>query len=338
MQYGLIQASGNFGRPIINALVRASFQVTAISRRDSPNNKNNNDDFAPQGVAVVKVDYDAPDELAQALAGHDAAVCVFGGAAIAQGRPNAIVDAALRCDPTVKRLVVDDFGWGPVAHRLPEFAPLHARRKAQWEYAQARAEEAGGGVLTWTGIAIGNPIDWVKKKKDTLFMFIVTEGSCLPPLPLHQALKKFPLMGFDTANQTATIYDDGREGFTGTTLEGIGQSVVGVLQHLDETANRFVKVMSIMTCQKDLLQAFNKASGRAWDVRRSTTQALLERGREKLREGDKGWMLDLAVAQLYDVGQRWCVVAPFREESDSDMLGVVAETPDQIVRKVLGSC
>lgn len=145
-------------------------------------------------------------------------------------------------------------------------------------------------------------------------------------------------MGFDTANQTATIYDDGREEFTGTTLEGIGQSVVGVLQHLDETANRFVKVMSITTCQEDLLQAFNKASGRAWDVRRSMTQALLERGREKLREGDKGWVLDLAVAQLYDVGQRWCVVAPSREESDSDMLGVVEETPDQIVRKVLGSC
>lgn len=156
--------------------------------------------------------------------------------------------------------------------------------------------------------------------------------------PLYQALKKFPLMGFDTTNQAATIYDDGREEFTGTTLEGIGQSVVGVLRHLDETTNRFVKVMSITTCQDDLLQAFNKASGRAWDVRRSTTQALLERGREKLREEDKGWVLDLAVAQLYDLGQRWCVVAPSREESDSDMLGVVAETPDQIVRKVLGSC
>lgn len=135
---------------------------------------------------------------------------------------------------------------------------------------------------------------------------------------LHKALKKFPLMGFDVANQTATIYDEGREEFTGTTLDGIGQSVVGVFQHLDETANRFVKIMSIKTCQDELLQAFNKASERAWDVQRSTTQALIERGRQKLREGDNGWVLDLVVAQLYDVGQQWYMVAPSREESDSD--------------------
>lgn len=145
-------------------------------------------------------------------------------------------------------------------------------------------------------------------------------------------------MGFDIANQTATIYDEGRVEFTGTTLDGIGQSVVGVFQHLEETANRFVKVMSIKTCQADLLQPFSKASERAWDVRSSTTQVLIERGREKLREGDNGWVLDLVVAQLYDVGQQWCVVVPSREESDSDLLGVVAETPDQIVRKALESC
>lgn len=144
-------------------------------------------------------------------------------------------------------------------------------------------------------------------------------------------------MGFDVVSQVATIYDEGKEQFTGTTLEGIGQSVVGVLNNLDATANRFVKVMSIKTCQDELLQAFNKASERAWDIRHDTTQALIERGREKLSDGDHGWVLDLVVAQLYSGGQHRSVVAPSREESDSDLLGVVAETPDQIVRKVLDS-
>lgn len=154
---------------------------------------------------------------------------------------------------------------------------------------------------------------------------------------LFKALKKFPTMGFDVASQMATIYSKGKEQFTGTTLDGIGQSVVGVLRNLDATANRFVKVMSVRTCQDELLQAFNKASERAWGIRQDTTQALIERGRGKLRQGDHGWVLDLVVAQLYHGGQQPSVVAPSREESDSDLLGVVAETPDQIVRKVLES-
>lgn len=144
-------------------------------------------------------------------------------------------------------------------------------------------------------------------------------------------------MGFDIANHTAIIYDEGREEFTGTTLEGIGQSVVGVLRHLDETANRFVKVMSTTTCQDDLLQAFELNSKRSWEVRRTTSQALMETGREKLREGHHGWALDLVVAQMYDVGEKRCVVASSREESDSDLLEVIAETPEQIVSKVLES-
>lgn len=44
-------------------------------------------------------------------------------------------------------------------------------------------------------------------------------------------MKKFPLMGFDVSKHEVIIYDQGKERFTGTTLEGIGQAVVGTLQH-----------------------------------------------------------------------------------------------------------
>lgn len=142
-------------------------------------------------------------------------------------------------------------------------------------------------------------------------------------------------MGFDIANQTATIYDEGQEHFTGTTLEGIGQSVVGTLQHLKETANRFVRVMTVKTSQDELLQAFNRVSKQAWAIQRTTTQALMESGRQKLHKGDHGWVLDLVVAQLYDADQHRCVVASSRQESDSNLLGVSEETPEQIVHKVL---
>lgn len=143
-------------------------------------------------------------------------------------------------------------------------------------------------------------------------------------------------MGFDITNSLATIYDQGEECFTGTTLEGIGQSVAGVLQHPQETANRFVQVLSLKTCQNELLQAFEKVSGKQWGVQRSSTRALLETGRTKHREGAGGWVLDLVVAQLYDEGEARCVVASSREQSDVVLLGVAAEDAEQVVSKALG--
>jgi hypothetical protein len=142
-------------------------------------------------------------------------------------------------------------------------------------------------------------------------------------------------MGFDGSKCTAIIYDSGSEYFTGTTLDGIGQSVVGVLLHPEETRNRFIKVMSIKTCQNELLEAFEAVSGTKWTVQRETAQALLERGREKHRSGKAGWILDLVVAQLFQDGQGRSLVAPSWERSDSDLVGMSKESPKDIAAKVL---
>lgn len=145
----------------------------------------------------------------------------------------------------------------------------------------------------------------------------------------------FPLMGFNIASNTAIIYDSGTEHFTGTTLHGIGQSVAGVLQNPAETANRFVMVRSIKTCQNEILEAFESATGKKWAVRRSTTKELFEEGRRKKAEGDRGWVLDLVVGQLFDVGVGRCVLAGERGESDSGLLGVGEETVGGVVAKAL---
>lgn len=149
-------------------------------------------------------------------------------------------------------------------------------------------------------------------------------------------MKKFPVMGFDVVNSTAIIYGAGEEQFTGTTLAGIGQSVVGVLRHPGETANRFVRVLSVKTCQAELLRAFEKATGTRWGVRRSSAGELLERGRGRLRDGDGRGRVDLLVAQLYDEGEARCLVAPSWGASDSGLLGVEQETADQVALKSLG--
>ncbi|EJT74632.1 hypothetical protein GGTG_08472 [Gaeumannomyces tritici R3-111a-1] len=160
------------------------------------------------------------------------------------------------------------------------------------------------------------------------------------------ALAKFPTaMGFDVPAKTATLYDGGARQFTGTTLEGIGRAVAGVLRRPDATANRHVRVRSAQTCQRELLAAFRAATAAAgeWEVREASAAGVRERGRAKRRDGVSGWTLDLAVAQLYmeeseeeeeEGARRRCFVAS-REESDNELLGVREESVDEIVAKAL---
>jgi hypothetical protein len=140
-------------------------------------------------------------------------------------------------------------------------------------------------------------------------------------------------MGFDIAHQSAIIYDQGSENFTAVTLAGIGQSVVGILQNLNETANRHLCVRSVQTCQNDILAAFETATGKAWKVERSTSAELLARGRAKIANGEGGWTLDLVVGQLYEEGAS--NLALKRDESDNELLGVVEENLMDVVKEIL---
>ncbi|KAH9900506.1 NAD(P)-binding protein [Xylariomycetidae sp. FL2044] len=295
LKVAVFGASGNFGTPITAALSQAGFEVTIITRTESSST-------FPPGIPVIRAAYTAP-ELTTALKGQDAVVSVIGPG----GLPTqvAIIDAAVAAG--VKRLIVNDFGWGPNSRTMPEFAAIGAQRKAAWDHAADLAKANPG--FTWTGITIGNPIDW--------------------------GMKKFPLMGFDARAYRATIYDAGAEPFTGTTLEGIGQSVVGVLTRPAETANRFVKVRSIQTCQNELLGAYEKATGRRWEVARASSRDLIESGRRHKEANNGAWRLELVVGQLYDVGQARCIVAASREASDSELLGVKEETAEKVVAKVM---
>jgi hypothetical protein len=152
---------------------------------------------------------------------------------------------------------------------------------------------------------------------------------------IYQAMKKFPMMGFDVNNHQAIIYDSGTERFTGTTLLGMGQAVVGTLLNPSATANRFLAVQSICTCQNELLSAFEAAAGKQWKVERQTTEELIKSGKEDFGKGVGMWRLKLAVATLYDVGQSRGMVAKTREESDAELLGVKEESAGEIVAKLL---
>jgi len=150
-----------------------------------------------------------------------------------------------------------------------------------------------------------------------------------------KALKRFPTFGFDVEKREAIIYDDGTELFTGTTLKGIAQSVVGILQNPERSVNRHVCVRSIETCQKDILKEFEKATGQEWTIRTDTSEALLARGREKRAKGEKGWILDLLVGQLLEYGTGRGIVVS-HADSDNELLGVEEESVADLVKGILG--
>ncbi|THV82265.1 NAD(P)-binding protein [Aureobasidium pullulans] len=292
----VIGASGNFGTPITKALQASGFKITIVTRETSTT-------VHPPDISTIRTEYTL-EALTKALNNQDAVVCVVGPGGVPLQK--TFIDAAEATG--VQRFIIDDFGWGPDARGFPEFDAIHAVRREGWDHAAKKAKENRN--FTWTGLTTGNPIDW--------------------------AMKKFPLMGFDVSKHEAIIYDQGKEKFTGTTLAGIGQAVVGTLQHPEETANRFLKVQSIQTCQTELLDAFEKITGEKWKVTRTMSKELIEKGKEENKAAIGGWVLKLAVSHLYDVGQGRGMVAPSREESDAALLGVKEERAKYVVAKLLG--
>ena len=141
------KASGNFGTPITAALLHAGFDLTIITRTESKAT-------FPSGIPVIRATYTV-EELSKALAGQDAAVCVVGPAGIES--QIAMIDAAEAAG--VKRFIIDDFGWGPNIRGLPEFYGIMGQRRRAWEHAKVRSE--ANPKFTYSGVATGNPIDWV---------------------------------------------------------------------------------------------------------------------------------------------------------------------------------
>ena len=282
----------------------------------------------PPGAPVIRVDYHKPDELVKVFQGQDAVICAIGNTGHLGQK--AMINAAEAAG--VRRFILNDFGWDRDFRGIPEFDTILGGFRESSDYAKGKAAANPG--FTYTGITISVCLDYVSATPYSSSPAQKTQLSrrCLTGT---QALRSAPAIGFDMHNRSALIYDSGTEPFTAVTLHGLGQAVVGVLQNPAETANRFVRVRSVQTCQNEVLGTFEKVTGCKWDVRQATTKELYEAGRRKKEGGDMRWVADLIAMQLYEAGAGRSLVAPSWEESDSPMLGVAEETVEAIVEKAM---
>lgn len=97
---------------------------------------------------------------------------------------------------------------------------------------------------------------------------------------------KIGYLGIDVENQNAILYNDGAVPFSTTTLSAIGLAVKNTLLIPEKTANKYLYINSFTVSQAQLLSAFEKATGKKWEVTYADAEEDKKEGLEKIAKGD----------------------------------------------------
>ena len=175
-------------------------------------------------VKVQVVDYSSLDSLIAALKGQDALVNTLG--AIPGEIHLRLADAAHAAG--VQRYLPSEFGSNtanPLTSKLPIFSDKVSVVQRLQELSQQDK------AFSYSSLITGPFFDWGVQNK-----FII-----------------------NLDGPSTSIFDGGDNPFSTTTLPAIGKAVVGILQHPNETKNRYVYVSEAEVTQKQLLQWSGKA-------------------------------------------------------------------------------
>lgn len=124
----------------------------------------------------------------------------------------------------------------------------------------------------------------------------------------------------DVSKRKCDIKDGGEVLFCATTYSDIAQAVIGILDNLDETANRPVRISSIDTTQNEIIDiAKELGADDGWSLTYSRTEDLETEARRRWGQGDRS---DEVVAMFINrafIGNGWGGYFPIK---DNDLLGI----------------
>ncbi|KAK2040868.1 NmrA-like family protein [Colletotrichum somersetense] len=258
----VVGGSGNLGPSIVGALLAGGFEVTALSRKESSAT------FPPE-VNVKKIDLKSVDEVTEAFKGQDAVVSIVGTAGY--GSQKTLADAAVAAK--VQRFIPSEFGVNTRVVRDTKIGGILAPKIQLVDHLIEISQR--NSSFTWTGISAGPFYDYVYGGR---------------------------LLGFDIENKTVDIFDSGNEPVSPSTLEFIGKSVAGVLKNLEATANKYIKVASFTTTQRELLKLLEEKTGSTFTVNNVKTSDLEKTADEKLAKGDYSAFVQLLQQHLFADG------------------------------------
>ena len=122
------------------------------------------------------------------------------------------------------------------------------------------------------------------------------------------------------------LYDGGSKPFSATTLDSIGQAVVGILSHPEETKNRFVYIKDIDISQNKILEIAKKVDpSKQWEEPIHLDTAEMEKSsNESLAKGQIS--PPVMFAYLFR-----CIPGPEEygglfKQTDNELLGVKSKT------------
>lgn len=255
----------------------------------------------PDSVNVVTVDYSSVDSVTEALKGQDAVVSTVGTPGILG--QNLFIGAAVAAG--VKRFLPSDFGCD-LGNPLTGALPVYKNKKAIHKKLQDAA--AANPDFTYTLVCNNAFLDFGIKAQTILSW---KEGK-----------PKF--------------YDGGNAVFSATTLDSVGEAVAGVLNHPEETRNRFVYIKDIDITQSKLLEIAKRVDpARTWEEPQHFSTAEMEKvSNESLAKG-------VITPQVMGAYILRVLFGPpeyhsLYEEVDNELLGLKGKTEAEVEAVVKG--
>ena len=273
----------------------------------------------PAGITVHKSDFSDAD-LEAAFKGQDAVISAVGATAF--GEQKKVVDSAIRSG--VLRFIPSEFSSNSQNEAVLKLAPFFGQKKELIEYLKTKQSDG----LSWTAIATSGLLDWVSN----LFTLLSLPGNLTHSV--NQGLEN-GFLEFNVANRTATIWDGGNQSFTLTNEKQLSQAVVSVLQHPQETRNKYLYIASVETTQNEILAVLEEATGAKWSVKATTTEDQVDEGFKKLGAGDFSGAFQLVRATCY--GNTPGLQANYAKDVTlaNDVLGLKLESVRDTVKRVV---
>lgn len=225
------------------------------------------------------------ESLTVALKGIDALVSTVAAAAIEN--QTILIDAAIAAG--VKRFIPSEFGActnNPKVSNLPIYVPMFKIR----QYVE---EKGKAGVLTWTVLSCGAFVD---------FLFAS-----------HAWL--------DFANHKATLFDEGNNRLSATSLPGVGKAIVGILKNFEATKNKIVQVSEVILTQNQLLRiAEDLRPEIKWELSKVRTSVLLKESLDDFATGNFSYpaVMKMISGTAFSGDEHGAAY----DDPDNDLLGV----------------
>lgn len=255
----------------------------------------------PDDVSVQIADLSSVNSIAAAMEKQDAVISTVGREGIREQR--LLIEAAVMAG--VKRFLPSDFGCD--MHNLKTVGlPVYLDKIAIHEQLKTTAQ--ANPSFSYTLVCNNAFLDWGLRMN-----FLLNWKETKP---------KF--------------FDGGEKQFSATTLDSVGQAVIGVLRHPNQTENRTVYVKDIDISQKQLFNIAKRIDPeKRWeDPIEIDTAGLVQSSDEKLSRGELSPQIMFAYLLRTIFGPP--EYGGRIEKSDNELLGVKGKTEED-VEKIMRS-